>query len=83
MLAGLLDAYGARGGPLSELSELERSDRIVFAGLGSSRYAALDAAVLLAGSGRAGLGGIRLGRRRHAAVPGRGLRGDLGVGPDT
>ena len=51
MLAGLLDAYGARGGPLSELSELERSDRVVFAGLGSSRYAALDAAVLLQAAG--------------------------------
>ena len=51
MLAGLLDAYGATGGPLSELSRLERQFRVVFAGLGSSRYAALDAAVQLRAAG--------------------------------
>jgi glucosamine--fructose-6-phosphate aminotransferase (isomerizing) len=51
MLAGLLDAYGAIGGPLSELDGLERQVRVVFAGLGSSRYAALDAAVQLRAAG--------------------------------
>jgi fructoselysine-6-P-deglycase FrlB-like protein len=51
MLAGLLDAYGATGGPLGELSELDRRARIVLAGLGSSRYAALDAAAQLRGAG--------------------------------
>ncbi len=47
MLAGLLDAYGATGGPLSELPAQQGQVRVVFAGLGSSRYAALDAAVQL------------------------------------
>ena len=51
MLAGLLDAYGAKGGPLSQLPELESQVRVVFVGLGSSRYAALDAAVLLQAAG--------------------------------
>jgi glucosamine--fructose-6-phosphate aminotransferase (isomerizing) len=51
MLAGLLDAYGATGGPLSELLGLERQVRVVFAGLGSSRYGALDAAVQLRAAG--------------------------------
>jgi len=51
MLAGLLDAYGANGGPLSELPELDGPVRVVFAGLGSSRYAALDAAVALQAAG--------------------------------
>ena len=51
MLAGLLDAYGARGGPLSEVPALEGRVRVVFAGLGSSRYAAIDAAVLLRAAG--------------------------------
>ena len=51
MLAGLLDAYGATGGPLSVLPELEGEVRVVFAGLGSSRYAALDAAVELRAAG--------------------------------
>ena len=51
MLAGLLDAYGARGGPLSEVPALEGRVQVVFAGLGSSRYAALDAAVLLRAAG--------------------------------
>ena len=51
MLDGLLDAYGAKGGPLSELPKLEQEVRVVFAGLGSSRYAALDAAVVLQSAG--------------------------------
>ena len=51
MLAGLLDAYGATGGPLSQLSGLEGQVRVVFAGLGSSRYAALDSAVQLRAAG--------------------------------
>lgn len=51
MLAGLLDVYGAAGGPLSELAGLPRQIRVVFAGLGSSRYAALDAAVQLRAAG--------------------------------
>jgi glutamine---fructose-6-phosphate transaminase (isomerizing) len=53
MLAALLDAYGAPGGPLAALTELPASSRIVFTGLGSSRYAALDAATTLRGAGRA------------------------------
>lgn len=53
MLAALLDAYGAPGGPLAALPELPVSSRIVFTGLGSSRYAALDAATTLRGAGRA------------------------------
>ena len=51
MLADLLDAYGAKGGPLSELPELGGEVRVVFTGLGSSRYAALDAAVELRSAG--------------------------------
>jgi fructoselysine-6-P-deglycase FrlB-like protein len=42
-LAGLFDAYGAPGGPLSGVGG--RPARVVFTGLGSSRYAALTAAV--------------------------------------
>lgn len=41
-LAGLLDAYGHSGGPLAAIGA--RPARIVFTGLGSSRYAALTAA---------------------------------------
>ena len=52
MLGALLDAYGAPGGPLAALPELSASRRIVFTGLGSSRYAALDAATMLRGAGR-------------------------------
>jgi glucosamine--fructose-6-phosphate aminotransferase (isomerizing) len=43
-LAGLLDAYGAAGGPLSGVGG--RPARVVFTGLGSSRYAALTAAAV-------------------------------------
>ena len=53
MLEALLDAYAARGGPLAALPEYPASSRIAFAGLGSSRYAALDAATALRGAGRA------------------------------
>jgi len=52
MLAGLLDAYAAPGGPLAALPTIGESSRIVFAGLGSSRYAALDAATRLRANGR-------------------------------
>jgi glutamine---fructose-6-phosphate transaminase (isomerizing) len=41
-LDGLLDAYGAQGGPLAAIGG--RPARVVFTGLGSSRYAALTAA---------------------------------------
>jgi glutamine---fructose-6-phosphate transaminase (isomerizing) len=51
MLAGLLDAYGGKAGPLGELPVLDGPVRVVFAGLGSSRYAALDAAVALQAAG--------------------------------
>jgi glucosamine--fructose-6-phosphate aminotransferase (isomerizing) len=53
MLAGLLDAYAAPGGPLAALPEVAAPVRIVFSGLGSSRYAALDAAARLRADGRA------------------------------
>ena len=53
MLAALLDAYAAPGGPLAAMPEFPVSSRIVFSGLGSSRYAALDAATALRGAGRA------------------------------
>jgi fructoselysine-6-P-deglycase FrlB-like protein len=53
MLAALLDAYAAPGGPLAAVPEFPASSRIVFSGLGSSRYAALDAATALRGAGRA------------------------------
>jgi fructoselysine-6-P-deglycase FrlB-like protein len=52
MLADLLDAYSAPGGPLAALPEIPASRRIVFTGLGSSRYAALDVATALRGAGR-------------------------------
>jgi glucosamine--fructose-6-phosphate aminotransferase (isomerizing) len=52
MLTDLLDAYAAPGGPLRALPEIPASSRIVFTGLGSSRYAALDAATALRGAGR-------------------------------
>ena len=53
MLAALLDAYAAPGGPLAALPDIPAPSRIVFTGLGSSRYAALDAATTLRGAGRA------------------------------
>lgn len=53
MLAALLDAYGASGGPLAAAPDVPVSHRIVFTGLGSSRYAALDAATTLRDAGRA------------------------------
>ena len=52
MLADLLDAYAAPGGPMAALAEMPASRRIVFTGLGSSRYGALDAATALRGAGR-------------------------------
>ena len=83
MLAGLLDAYGATGGPLSELPALERPGpgRLRRPRQLSIRRARCRRAA--SGGGRAGVGGVRLGRRRHAAVPGHGPRGDLGVGEDA
>jgi fructoselysine-6-P-deglycase FrlB-like protein len=53
MLADLLDAYAAPGGPLAAVPELKGTGRIVFTGLGSSRYAALDSATALRADGRA------------------------------
>jgi fructoselysine-6-P-deglycase FrlB-like protein len=53
MLADLLDAYAAPGGPLVAVPEIPGTGRIVFTGLGSSRYAALDAATALRADGRA------------------------------
>ena len=52
MLAHLLDAYATPGGPLAAVPEIPALSRIVFAGLGSSRYAALDAATALRADGR-------------------------------
>lgn len=52
MLAALLDAYGAPGGPLAAVPHIPTEGRNVFTGLGSSRYAALDAATRLRGAGR-------------------------------
>ena len=51
-LARLLDAYEAPGGPLDALPRwTEHAPRVAFVGLGSSRYAALDAAAALRGLG--------------------------------
>jgi glucosamine--fructose-6-phosphate aminotransferase (isomerizing) len=52
MLATLLDAYAAPGGPLAAVPKIPDSSRMVFAGLGSSRYAALDAATAMRADGR-------------------------------
>ena len=41
-LGALLDAYAARDGPLAGIGD--RPDAVIFAGLGSSRYAGLTAA---------------------------------------
>ncbi len=49
-LAGTLDAYGSRGGPLDQLS-VESCRRVVLLGMGSSRYAALTAAARLRSGG--------------------------------
>jgi fructoselysine-6-P-deglycase FrlB-like protein len=52
MLAALLDAYGAAGGPLAGLpGAVGQARRVVFVGLGSSRYAAMDAATALRARG--------------------------------
>jgi fructoselysine-6-P-deglycase FrlB-like protein len=53
MLAALLDGYAAPDGPLARLPAIRESSRIVLSGLGSSRYAALDAAPRLRANGRA------------------------------
>ena len=53
MLAGLLDAYAAAGGPLAALQPIAESARVVFVGLGSSRFAAIDAATRWRAAGRA------------------------------
>lgn len=53
MLAALLDAYAAAGGPLAVLPPIAESARVVFVGLGSSRYAAIDAATTWRAAGRA------------------------------
>jgi glucosamine--fructose-6-phosphate aminotransferase (isomerizing) len=53
MLEALLSAYAAPGGPLAELPTTRLAGaRIVFTGLGSSRYGALDAAPGLRIGGR-------------------------------
>ena len=49
-LAGLLDAYEAPDGPLERLGELG-ARRVVFVGMGSSRFAALAACSLLRAGG--------------------------------
>jgi glucosamine--fructose-6-phosphate aminotransferase (isomerizing) len=51
MLEVLLDAYGATGGPLASVPVVEGLTRVAFAGLGSSRFAGLDAAAALRASG--------------------------------
>ena len=53
MLAALLDAYGEPGGPLATLPRWapDRGRRVALVGLGSSRYAALDAAAALRARG--------------------------------
>jgi len=50
-LAVTLDAYGPPRGPLDALPSDPAYDRIVFMGMGSSRYAALTAATLLRSRG--------------------------------
>ena len=53
-IARLLDAYAERGGPLDAVPTAPLTGaRIVFSGLGSSRFAALDAATLLRANGLA------------------------------
>ena len=49
-LGALLDAYGGAGSPLGGVGEI-RERRIVFAGMGSSRFAALAAAARLRAAG--------------------------------
>lgn len=49
-LAGLLDAYAARGGPLAALGAV-RERRVLFVGMGSSRFAALAARPILRAAG--------------------------------
>lgn len=50
-LAVTLDSYAAADGPLSELSKGPAVERVVLIGMGSSRFAALSAATLLASRG--------------------------------
>jgi fructoselysine-6-P-deglycase FrlB-like protein len=51
-LAALLDAYLAAGGPLEAVGErLDRPRRVLFTGMGSSRFAALSTARWLRASG--------------------------------
>lgn len=50
-LAATLDAYDLRGGPLASLAPASAYERVVFIGMGSSRYAALTAATLLRSRG--------------------------------
>ncbi|MCC6224522.1 MAG: SIS domain-containing protein [Thermoleophilia bacterium] len=49
-LAGLLDAYAAQAGPLAELGDV-RGHRVLFVGMGSSRFAALAACPILRAAG--------------------------------
>jgi fructoselysine-6-P-deglycase FrlB-like protein len=49
-LGGLLDAYGGPASPLEDVGEI-RERRIVFVGMGSSRFAALSAAARLRAAG--------------------------------
>ncbi|MGZ4482012.1 MAG: SIS domain-containing protein, partial [Gaiellales bacterium] len=52
VLAAMADAYAAPDGPLSALTEAElRGRRVLFMGMGSSRFAALTAAALLRSRG--------------------------------
>jgi fructoselysine-6-P-deglycase FrlB-like protein len=50
-VTALLDDYGGRGGPLGVLPRSAGRSRIVLTGLGSSLYAALDAATMLRAAG--------------------------------
>lgn len=50
-VAAMLDAYATRGGPLAGLPRSAGRSRIVLTGLGSSLYAALDAATMLRAAG--------------------------------
>ena len=50
-LAVTLDAYAAKGGPLDAIPPAGLFDRVVFVGMGSSRFAALTAATVLRSRG--------------------------------
>ena len=82
-LARTLDAYDGADTPLGQLPALPPFERVVFIGMGSSRFAALTASALLRSRGHRRLGRARVEPDADAALARHPRRRDLGLRGDA